>query len=79
SLEVRVPLLSRKLVEFSFSLSEADRLPAGMLKGLLKKAYEKEVGKDILYRRKMGFTMPSNFYKTGMAPQERILTDLWMK
>lgn len=79
SLEVRVPLLSRKLVEFSFSLSESDRLPAGMLKGLLKKAYEKEVGKDILYRRKMGFTMPSNFYKTGMAPQERILTDLWMK
>lgn len=79
SLEVRVPLLSRKLVEFSFSLSEEDRLPCGVLKGLLKKAYEKEIGKDILYRRKMGFTMPNQFYRAGMAPQERILTDLWMK
>ncbi len=79
SLEVRVPLLARKLIEFSFSLSESDRLPYGVLKGLLKKAYEKEIGKDILYRRKMGFTMPNNFYKTGMAPQERILTELWMK
>lgn len=79
SLETRVPFLSRKLVEFSFSLSEADRLPNGILKGLLKKAYEKEIGSDILYRKKMGFTMPNDFYKVGMAPQEQLLTDLWLE
>lgn len=78
SLEVRVPLLSRKLIEFSFSLSEKDRLPNGTLKGLLKKAYEEEIGKNILYRRKMGFTMPNDvFFEKGMAPHERILKDFW--
>lgn len=77
SLETRVPLLSKKLIEFSFSLSEEDRLPKGMLKGLLKKAYEEEIGRDILYRRKMGFSMPDNFFKTERAPQEQLLEDLW--
>lgn len=78
SLETRVPLLSKKIIEFSFSLSEEDRLPNGVLKGILKKAYEEEVGKSILYRRKMGFTMPYNFFRKGESIQEQLLKDLWM-
>ena len=39
SLEVRVPLLDTRLVEFSFGLPEGERLPGGELKGLLKQAY----------------------------------------
>lgn len=77
SLETRVPLLSRKIIEFSFSLSEEDRLPNGVLKGILKKAYEEEVGKSILYRKKMGFTMPYNFFRKGESIQEQLLKDLW--
>lgn len=77
SLETRVPLLSRKLVEFSFSLSEEDRCPGGEQKGLLKKAYEEEIGKNILYRRKMGFSMPENYFGSNQSPQEQILERLW--
>lgn len=77
SLETRVPLLSKKIVEFSFSLSEEDRLPNGVLKGILKKAYEEEIGKGILYRKKMGFTMPYNFFRKDESMQEQLLKDLW--
>lgn len=77
SLEVRVPLLSKRLIEFSFSLSEEDRLPGGMLKGLLKKAYEEEIGKDILYREKMGFSMPVKYFGLEESPQEHLLRNLW--
>ena len=52
SLETRVPLLSKRLIEFSFSLSEEDRLLNGEPKGLLKKAYEKEIGKKFYIERK---------------------------
>lgn len=79
SLETRVPFLSKKLIEFSFSLSEEDRLPDGILKGLLKKAYEEEIGEDILYRKKMGFTMPDIFFENEMSPHEQILKELWKK
>lgn len=77
SLETRVPLLSKKLLEFSFSLSEEDRLPDGVQKGLLKRAYEEEIGKELLYRKKMGFTMPANFFDAGRSNQEQLLEDLW--
>lgn len=77
SLETRVPLLSKKIMEFSFSLSEEDRLPGSVQKGLLKKAYEEEIGKEILYRKKMGFTMPVNYFDAERSSQEQLLEDLW--
>ena len=77
SLEARVPLLAKKLIEFSFSLSEEDRIPNGVLKGLLKKAYEEEIGKSLLYRKKMGFSMPYNFFGSEKPPEEWLLEDLW--
>lgn len=77
SLETRVPLLSKKLIEFAFSLSEEDRCPQGEEKGLFKKAYEKEIGKGILYRRKMGFAMPINYFSTIQSPQEHIWEAIW--
>src|SRR5690606_17466485 len=39
SLEARVPLLDRRIVEFSFSLAEELRYANGELKGLLREAY----------------------------------------
>lgn len=77
SLETRVPLLARRLVEFSFSLSEEDRCPGGELKGLFRKAYVEEIGRKILYRPKMGFVMPRNYLNRKKSPQETLLKDIW--
>lgn len=77
SLETRVPFLSKRLIEFSFSLSEEDRCPKGEQKGLLKKAYEREIGRHILYRKKMGFSIPISFYNDKKSPQEQLLESLW--
>ena len=77
SLETRVPLLSKRLVEFSFSLSEEERCPKGEKKGLLKKTYEAELGKKYLNRRKQGFAMPFDYFKTEKSPQEYLLDNIW--
>ncbi len=78
SLETRVPLLNKRVVEFAFSLSEDDRCPDGEGKGLLKKAYEQELGKEILYRPKMGFSIPRGFFSMRKSPQEDLLKKLWI-
>lgn len=77
SLETRVPFLSRKLIEFSFALSEEDRCPNGEPKGLLKKAYEREFGANYVYRNKKGFDMPANYFEGKTNPQEYILQRVW--
>lgn len=77
SLETRVPLLDRKLVEFAFSLSEEDRCPKGELKGLFKKAYEEEIGRKLLYRRKRGFCMPTQYFDSKKSRQEQLLEEIW--
>lgn len=79
SLEARVPFLSQKLVEFSFSLSEEDRCPEGEPKGLLKKAYEQEFGTSYIYRKKRGFDMPHGYFGNTVNPQEYILRRVWGK
>ncbi len=79
SLETRVPFLSRKIVEFAFALSEEDRCPNGEKKGLLKKAYEKELGRKFLYRPKQGFTMPDYYFSSEKSQQEHIYDELWTK
>ncbi|MCI8967739.1 MAG: asparagine synthase (glutamine-hydrolyzing) [Lachnospiraceae bacterium] len=77
SLETRVPMLSKKLVEFSFSLSEEDRCPGGEQKGLLKRAYQDVIGKRILYRTKMGFNMPYDYFNKQTSPQQYLLERIW--
>lgn len=77
SLETRLPLLARRLVEFSFSLSAEDRCPHGCLKGLLKKAYQEQIGRKIFNRPKMGFVMPHNYLGKKKAPQESLLEEIW--
>lgn len=77
SLETRVPLLSKKIVEFSFSLSEEDRCPKGEKKGLLKKAYEAEFGRKFLYRQKQGFCIPKDYFGDEKSAQELLYDKLW--
>ena len=58
ALEVRVPLLDHKLVEWTSSLPAALKLHRGEGKYLFKKSLERDLPQHILYRQKMGFGVP---------------------
>ena len=82
SLEARVPLLSRRLIEFSFSLPEEIRLHQGQAKGLLRHAYRNILPQAIIERRKKGFGVPRYYLGDlghGIPLQEHILRQLFLK
>jgi asparagine synthase (glutamine-hydrolysing) len=58
SVEGRVPFLDHHLVEFAFSLNNKLKLKSGIEKAILKQAYEGQLPKHIIYRKKDGFTIP---------------------
>lgn len=58
ALEVRVPLLDHKLVEWISGLPPEMKLKGSEGKYIFKKAMEKYLPHDILYRRKQGFAVP---------------------
>ncbi|OOG26821.1 asparagine synthetase B [Thioalkalivibrio denitrificans] len=58
ALEVRVPILDHKLVEWISGLPPELKLRGGEGKYLFKKAMEPHLPNDVLYRRKMGFAVP---------------------
>jgi asparagine synthase (glutamine-hydrolysing) len=79
SLESRVPLLSKDLIEFAFSLPEEIRYYQGGLKGLMRKSYEGILPKSILTREKKGFSIPLQYLKQLQTrKQERILKHLFL-
>lgn len=61
SIEARVPLCGKEVIEFAFALSEEDRCPNNEIKGLLKHAYKDIVPEEILYKNKKGFTFPPEY------------------
>ena len=58
SLEVRVPILDHHLVEWTSGLNPQFRLNGREGKFVFKKALERYISPDILYREKMGFSVP---------------------
>ncbi|MCS0610001.1 amidotransferase 1, exosortase A system-associated [Massilia solisilvae] len=58
SLEVRVPLLDHEFVEWVSGLPPSSKLRNGEGKHLFKKALKPYLSDDILYRKKMGFSIP---------------------
>jgi asparagine synthase (glutamine-hydrolysing) len=62
SLEVRVPLIDHKLVEFFASLPSEMRLRGLTKKYILKKAAERLVPREVIYRRKKGFSVPLSLW-----------------
>ncbi len=58
ALEVRVPLLDHKLVEWISSLPSDFKYRSGEGKYIFKKSLEAKLPHDILYRPKMGFAVP---------------------
>jgi asparagine synthase (glutamine-hydrolysing) len=81
SLEARVPLLARSVVEFSFGLPEAVRFHGDRAKGLLKHAYREILPREILDRRKKGFGVPRDYFGnlgSGIPLQEHVLRELFL-
>ena len=78
SLEVRVPLLAKEVVEFAFSLSEEECYSTKELKRLLKKAYEDVIPKELLYRKKVGFCVPLTYVGSRNIPDSyKVLEREW--
>jgi asparagine synthase (glutamine-hydrolysing) len=65
SLEVRVPLLDHRLVEWASTLPLALKLRGSTGKYILKKALEPDLPHDVLYRAKMGFSVPMSTWLRG--------------
>jgi len=81
SLEARVPLLARSVIEFSFSLEEDLRYLHGEPKGLLRHAYRGILPDRILDRPKKGFGIPRYYLRDlsrGAPIQEHVLRSLFL-
>lgn len=62
SLEVRVPFLDHTLVEFAATIPVQLKIRRFNKKHILKKAFSDVLPKEILYRRKRGFSVPLVHY-----------------
>jgi asparagine synthase (glutamine-hydrolysing) len=75
SLEVRVPLLDHPLAEWVSGLPAEMKLRGGQGKYVLKKALEPLLPKELLYRPKMGFSVPlANWFRGQL--RQRLRRDL---
>ncbi len=70
SLEVRVPFLDHKFVEWSATVPTALKLNNGCGKYVLKKAMEPHLPHEVLYRKKMGFRVPLTDWFRGPLKQK---------
>lgn len=71
ALEVRVPILDHKLVEWVSGLRPEFKLSGGQSKRIFKRSLEPHLPRDILYRKKMGFAVPISAWFRGPL-RERI-------
>lgn len=58
SLEVRAPILDHKVIEFAASIPALFKYNRGDKKYILKKAFNEILPNEIMYRKKMGFSVP---------------------
>ena len=64
-LEARSPLLDQKMIELACQIPFNLKIKSGETKYIFKKALEKIVPKENLYRTKMGFTLPLDEWFKG--------------
>jgi asparagine synthase (glutamine-hydrolysing) len=71
AIETRLPFLDYRLVEFAFSLPDAERLDGVTTKAIARKALGDRVPKSVLERRdKMGFETPTDLWFRGRHAAE---------
>ena len=72
SLEVRVPLLDHKFIEWVSGIPSNLKMKGQEGKYILKKSLEPHLNNDILYRDKMGFAIPiSNWFRGPLKSKIR--------
>jgi asparagine synthase (glutamine-hydrolysing) len=70
SLETRVPMLEHDLVNWSLGLPADMKLMHGEGKYILKKALERFIPHDVLYRQKKGFSIPLSSWMANQLGAE---------
>ncbi len=81
SLEVRVPMLDHKYIEWISGLPAGLKLKGQTGKYILKKAMEPYVPHDVLYRKKMGFAVPlENWFRGPLKTriEQTILSEAFL-
>jgi len=75
SIELRVPFLDHEIVSFVSSLPADYKIRNGISKFILKKLMEGILPKEIIYRKKKGFTVPTQrwFANDLLAPAKDII------
>lgn len=69
SLEARVPLLDKDLVELAFQVPSELKIQGGELKAILKKTAARRVPPSCIYRPKQGFSIPiKHWLCTSLKP-----------
>ncbi len=69
SLEMRVPFCDHEFVEFSMSIPAHQKIKRFQLKYLLKKVASRLLPKEIIYRKKQGFSVPVGYWiKNDLRP-----------
>ncbi|MDM8514655.1 asparagine synthase (glutamine-hydrolyzing) [Desulfobacterales bacterium HSG16] len=63
SLETRAPLLDHTLLEWIGTIPSEFHMKNSEKKYILKRSLEKHLPNEILYRKKMGFNMPTTWFK----------------
>jgi len=77
-IEMRVPYLDNRLVDFALNLPLKYRLNFSQGKKLLKKVAERYLPREIIYRKKMGFPIPVDEW-IGKDEFKRLMHSSWVK
>jgi asparagine synthase (glutamine-hydrolysing) len=70
ALEVRVPFLDHRLVEYVMGVPDSSKQSRGVPKRLLVDSLTNELPADVVHRRKQGFTLPFDDWMRGRLRSE---------
>lgn len=82
SLEVRVPFLDHKIVDFAFSLPAHYKIDGSQRKKILKDAFRGQLPEELYSRGKQGFEVPLlKWFRTGLRSMitDELLNDEFIK